>query len=153
VYSLLKLVHVLGVVLFLGNIITGLFWKRHADASKNQAIVAHALRGLITADRIFTIPSIVVLTTAGILAAVRNHIPLLHTGWILWSIVAFSLSGIAFMWQVGPLQKRLLAMAESDGEFDWKAYRSLSLKWELWGIFATITPLLSAAMMVSKHPQ
>jgi uncharacterized membrane protein len=150
-YSLLKLVHVLGVIIFLGNIITGLFWKRHADASKNQAIVAHALRGLIAADRIFTIPAIVVLTTAGIFAAVRNHYPLLHTGWILWSIVAFSLSGIAFMWQVAPLQKRLLTMAEGDG-LDWKAYHALSLRWELWGIFATVTPLLAVAMMVAKHP-
>ena len=32
-YLLLKALHVLSVVLFLGNIITGVFWKMHADRS------------------------------------------------------------------------------------------------------------------------
>ena len=32
-YNLLKALHVLSVVLFLGNIITGVFWKLHADTA------------------------------------------------------------------------------------------------------------------------
>ncbi len=59
VYQLLKLIHVLAVIIFLGNIITGLFWKR-------------------------------------------------------------------------------------------AAYRSLSLRWELWGLFATLTPIAAVALMVLK---
>jgi len=150
VYQLLRVIHVFAVIVFMGNIITGLFWKMHADATKNETIMAHTMRGLIRADRWFTVPGVVVITVAGILAAVKAGLPLLGTGWILWSIVAFSLSGVAFMWKVAPLQKRLLRMLETEGTLDWARYRSQSLQWELWGLFATLTPAAAVALMIWK---
>ena len=149
-YQLLQVVHVFAVILFMGNIITGLFWKFHADGTRDPAIVAHTLRGLIRADRWFTIPCVVVITVAGILAAVQAGLPLLRTGWILWSIVAFTLSGVAFAWKVAPLQKELLRLSEGSGDLDWKVYRAKSLQWELWGLFATLTPAAAVVLMVWK---
>jgi uncharacterized membrane protein len=149
-YQILRVIHVFAVILFMGNIITGLFWKMHADGTRNRLIIAHTLRGLIRADRWFTVPGVVVITAAGILAAMQAGLPLLRTGWILWSIVAFSLSGIAFAWKVAPLQKELLKLADRDGDLDWKAYRSLSLQWELWGLFATVTPSVAVVLMIAK---
>lgn len=149
-YQTLKFIHVFAVILFLGNIITGLFWKMHADGTRDRAIIAHTLRGLIRADRWFTVPGVVVITAAGILAAIQAGLPLLRTGWILWSIIAFSLSGIAFAWKVGPLQKRLLTLTTSNAPLDWPAYRALSLQWELWGLFATLTPAVAVGLMVWK---
>ena len=149
-YQILKSVHVFAVIIFMGNIITGLFWKMHADQTRDRRIIGHTMRGLIRADRWFTVPGVVVITAAGILAAVRAGLPLLGTGWIFWSIVAFSLSGIAFGWKVAPLQKRLLRMTEGEGELDWPLYRSLSLQWELWGLFATITPAIAVVLMTVK---
>jgi uncharacterized membrane protein len=154
VYQFLKLIHVVAVILFLGNIVTGLFWKAHADRIRSVRFIAHTMDGIIRADRWFTIPGVVVITTAGILAAVKAGLPLLHTGWILWSIIAFSLSGIAFGWRVAPLQRELLAMTRDadDATFDWLAYRSKSLQWELWGLFATLMPAMAVVMMVMKRP-
>jgi len=149
-YHLLQVIHVFAVILFMGNIITGLFWKFHADGTRNPVIVAHTMRGLIRADRWFTIPGVVVVTIAGILAAVQAGLPLLRTGWILWSIVAFSLSGVAFAWKVAPLQKELLVLSDSSDAFDWPNYRSKSLRWELWGLFATLTPAAAVILMVWK---
>ena len=149
-YQFLQVVHVFAVILFMGNIITGLFWKFHADGSRNPIVIAHTLRGLIRADRWFTVPGVIVITAAGILAAVQAGLPLLRTGWILWSIVAFSLSGIAFAWKVAPLQKELLRLSTNSGDFDWTLYRSKSLQWELWGLFATLTPAAAVVLMVWK---
>jgi uncharacterized membrane protein len=149
-YHLLQVVHVLAVILFMGNIITGLFWKFHADGTRNPVIVAHTMRGLIRSDRWFTVPGVVLITVAGILAAVQAGLPLLRTGWILWSIVAFSLSGIAFGWKVAPLQKELLRLSDVAGEMDWPTYKTKSLQWELWGLFATLTPLAAVVLMVWK---
>lgn len=149
-YYLLQVIHVFAVIVFMGNVITGLFWKFHADGTRNPVIVAHTMRGLIRADRWFTIPGVVVITAAGVLAAVQAGLPLLRTGWILWSIVAFSLSGIAFAWKVGPLQKELLVMTTGPGELDWPAYRAKSVQWELWGLFATLTPAAAVVLMVWK---
>jgi len=149
-YQLFKAIHVFAVILFMGNIIIGLFWKFHADGTRNRQFIAHTMRGLIRADWWFTIPGVVVITVFGVLAAMRAGLPLLRTGWIFWSIVAFALSGIAFAWKVAPLQKKLLRMTEGDSELDWAAYRSLSLQWELWGLFATITPLIAVVLMTWK---
>lgn len=149
-YHVLQVVHVFAVILFMGNIITGLFWKFHADGTRNPIIVAHTMRGLIRADRWFTVPGVVVITVAGFLAAIEAGLPLLRTGWILWSIVAFSLSGVAFAWKVAPLQRQLLLLSENPAELDWSAYRSKSLQWELWGLFATFTPAAAVILMVWK---
>src|SRR5438093_12959213 len=153
-YQLLKLIHVSAVIIFLGNIITGLFWKAHADRPRDVGFIAHTMDGLIRADRWFTIPGVIVITVAGILAAIQAGLPLLHTGWILWSIIAFSASGIAFAWRVAPLQKEILALttATRDTPFDWALYRSKSLRWELWGVFATVTPAIAVVLMVIKRP-
>jgi uncharacterized membrane protein len=153
-YLVLKTVHIIAVILFMGNIITGLFWKAHADRTRNVKFIAHTMDGLIRADRWFTIPGVVVITAAGIFAAIQAGLPLLRTGWILWSIIAFSASGIAFAWQVAPLQKELLAMTRAADEtaFDWALYRSKSLRWELWGLFATVAPVIAVVLMVFKRP-
>ncbi len=153
-YQLLKLLHLAAVIIFLGNIITGLFWKAHADRTRDPKFIAHTMAGIIRSDRWFTIPGVMVITTAGILAAIQAGLPLLRTGWILWSLIAFSASGIAFAWRVAPLQKELFALATAAGDapFDWTLYRSRSIQWELWGLFATIMPVIAVVLMVIKRP-
>jgi uncharacterized membrane protein len=151
-YQFLKLMHLAAVIIFLGNIITGLFWKAHADRTKDVRFIGHTMDGIIRADRWFTIPGVIVITAAGILAAIQAGLPILHTGWILWSLIAFSASGIAFAWKVAPLQKEIVALTRAGESFDWTLYRSKSLQWELWGLFAIVTPLAAVVMMVLKRP-
>jgi uncharacterized membrane protein len=155
-YLIYKLIHLIAVMLFLGNIITGLFWKAHADRTRDLRFIAHTMRGIIRSDRWFTIPGVVVITIAGMFAAVRGHYPIFRTGWILWSLILFSISGIAFAWRVAPLQKQILGLvdkADDSAAFDWKLYRAKSLQWELWGLLAMLTPLIAVVLMVLKRPR
>ena len=49
--------------------------------------------------------------------------PIFATGWILWTLVFFIISGLAFMFRVAPLQRRLHALSESGpsaGQFDYE---------------------------------
>jgi len=150
-YLGLKLIHILAVVLFLGNITTGIFWKANADRTKNSLVIANMLEGIIRADRLFTLPPIVFILIGGIGAAIAGNYPILRTGWIFWSIVLFTVSGIAFMAQVGPLQRKMLALVRQSGEkLDWAAYRALSHRWELWGAIALVAPAIAAVLMVMK---
>ena len=151
-YQLMKLIHLWAVILFLGNVITGLFWKAHADRTRDARIIGHTMEGIIRSDRWFTIPGVIVITVAGFIAAIQGGYPLLRTGWILWSIVAFTLSGIAYGWKIAPLQKELVALARAGDAIDWTVYKSKSLQWELWGLFATLTPAAAVVMMVLKRP-
>jgi uncharacterized membrane protein len=148
-YLALKLVHVLAVVLFVGNITVGIFWKSYADLTKDPRIIVYTMRGILRADRWFTIPGIIVLVIAGIGAAQVGHLPILGTGWILWAIILLVISGIAF----GPLtrvQRQIAALDDQAGSFDWNRYEALSRLWALWGMFALVTPLLAVAFMVLK---
>ncbi|HYQ95451.1 MAG TPA: DUF2269 family protein [Candidatus Eisenbacteria bacterium] len=146
-----KLLHILAVVLFLGNITTGVFWKANADRTRNPAVIANMLEGIIHADRLFTLPPILFILIGGIGAAIAGNFPILGTGWIFWSIVLFTVSGIAFMAQVGPLQRKMLALVRKSGDsLEWSAYRSLSVRWEIWGGVALLAPAIAAVLMVMK---
>ena len=152
-YLILKLLHIIAVILFLGNIITGLFWKFHADHTRDPKIIAHAFEGIIRSDRWFTIPGVVVILLAGAGAAIIGHFPILGTGWILWSTVLFSISGVAFSWKVAPLQVRIANLARAaigTDQMDWDLYHSLSRAWEFWGLVALLTPVAAVVLMVLK---
>jgi uncharacterized membrane protein len=152
-YLALKTLHILAVVLFLGNIITGVFWKAHGDRTGDPRIMAHTLGGIIRSDRWFTIPGVVLIIGFGIGAAMHANLPILGTGWILQSLILFLISGLAFVGQVAPLQRKLEALAmegASGGRWDPVAYRRLSRRWELWGAVAVLTPLAALVLMVFK---
>ena len=152
-YLAMKTLHVLAVVLFLGNIITGLFWKAHGDRTADPRIITHTLEGIIRSDRWFTIPGVVLIIGFGVAAAIIGRLPILGTGWIWQSIALFAVSGLAFMLQVAPLQRRLQKLASvgvGGGAWDQAAYRRLSRRWEFWGVVAILTPLAALVLMVYK---
>jgi uncharacterized membrane protein len=153
IYLLLKLIHVFAVIIFLGNIITGLFWMRQADRTGSVSIISFAMQGIITSDKWFTIPGVIIITAGGITAAVQIGLPL-GTGWIFWSLVLFSVSGIVFGWKLAPLQKKIVKLTRGQDEksFNHSLYRSYLLQWERWGFVALLTPLAAMIMMVLKIP-
>lgn len=149
-YPFLKLVHLIGVVMFLGNISVGVFWKNAADKTRDPAVIAYTIRSIISADRIFTIPGVVIVLVGGIATALIGGISILGTGWILWAIVLLVISGVAF----GPLsraQRELLAAAEQARAGGGMAsYHRLSGQWNFWGTVSLVAPLIAFAFMILK---
>lgn len=150
-YLALKTIHVLAVVVFLGNITVGIFWKAFADRTGNASVMAHTIDGIMRADRIFTIPGVIVLFLAGMAAAGVGHYSILGTGWILWGLGLFILSGIAF----GPLaraQRELLKVAQTGLQTvdQQRQYEALSGRWNLYGTIATVAPIAALVIMVLK---
>jgi uncharacterized membrane protein len=148
-YTLLKMVHIIAVIFFMGNIITGLFWMKRADKTGDSSVISFAMKSVIASDRIFTIPGVLVITICGFGAAIDAGIPLLRTGWIFWSLVLFSLSGLIYGWKLVPLQKKISQLTDvSTGEqFNKNLYHSYFKQWESWGLIALLTPLVALAMM------
>jgi uncharacterized membrane protein len=152
-YLLAKLLHVVAVIAFLGNITTGIFWHRHAARTKEAKLLAHTMDGIIRSDRVFTVPGVILIIATGVAAAIYGQLPLLRTGWIFWTLVLFLVSGAIFMIWVVPLQRRLRAAAQAgvqSGSFDYAAYHALAVRWEVWGAAALLTPLAGLALMVLK---
>ena len=149
-YLYIKLVHVLFVIIFLGNITIGLFWKMLAEKSKDPAKIAFAYKGIIKADKYFTMPGVIGITLFGFGLAIHLGYPILGTGWVLWSIILFTISGIAFMAKLVPLQKKLAALASDKENFNWDEYHKLAKQWDLWGYVALLTPWIATVLMVIK---
>ena len=147
----MKLLHVVFVIVFMGNIIVSIFWKIFADKTGNQQIIAFTLKSIIRNDRFLTMPGVIGLIIFGFGAQGIGHIPI-TTGWILWPIILVVISGAAFMAKVVPIQKKLLKLAES-GSFNKSEYETLSKEWTIWGMIATIIPVIAVIIMVLKIPQ
>jgi uncharacterized membrane protein len=149
-YLWLKLVHILAVVMFIGNIVTGVFWHRHALKTRDPRLIAHAMDGVIRSDRLFTVPGVILILASGIFAAIQGGFPILGTGWILWTLVLFGISGLVFGMRLAPLQRRMREFAQAGGAFDHEAYHRQSKQWEFWGAVATGAPLIGLGLMVLK---
>jgi uncharacterized membrane protein len=152
-YLWLKVVHILAVIMFIGNIVTGVFWHKHALRTGDARLIAHAMDGVLKSDRLFTMPGVFVIIGSGVIAAVQGGFPLLRTGWILWTLVLFGISGIVFGVRLTPLQRQMrdfAGAAAAAGGFDRAAYDRLSKQWDFWGAIATLAVLGGLALMVLK---
>jgi uncharacterized membrane protein len=150
-YLFLKLVHLTGVVMFLGNISLGIFWKYAADKTEDPAVIAHTMKSIISSDRFFTIPGVVLILAGGFGTAAAGHFSILGTGWILWSLTLLIVSGLAFT-PLSAVQQELRVAAEQARTIpnDLSRYKQLSRKWDGWGAVALITPLIAFVFMILK---
>lgn len=153
-YPLLKLLHIAAVIIFLGNIITGHFWVHIAMKSRDLAIVRHSIKGVVRSDKVFTMPAVVVIIVGGILAAYIGNIPVLRTGWILWSIGLFSLSGVIFSARLSVVLRKMLQISSDSGDMEqkWISLDRLYKQWNIWAVTAILLPLAALVMMVLKIP-
>ncbi|MEX2125391.1 MAG: DUF2269 family protein [Woeseia sp.] len=58
-YLLWKFVHIASVILFVGDIATGVFWGAHAHRSRDFRLIASTFDGIIRGDRFFTMPGVI----------------------------------------------------------------------------------------------
>jgi uncharacterized membrane protein len=154
-YLIFKAIHLLAVVAFPGNIVTGLFWMKFARKTNDIGIMHHTAKGLIASDKLFTIPGVLIITAGGFASAIYGGIPLPGTGWIFWPILLFTLSGLFFSFKVAPLQGKMKKHLESgiiSQEKTLIGFDVLQRQWEYWGFLAVITPVISFFMMILKWP-
>ena len=147
-----KAVHIASVIIFIGNITTGLFWAAHAKKSRDFKIISSTFTGIIKSDRWFTIPGVIGILISGVALATTAKFPILSTGWIFWALLLFAVSGIVFSIWVAPLQKQIFQLCESNTETerDWNQFSALYLKWEIYGLIALVSPVVAFVLMVLK---
>jgi len=151
-YLLLKSLHILGVVLFVGNIIVTGWWKVMADRTRIPAVVAFAQRQVTATDWVFTFGGSMLVGAAGLLNALLHDMPL-STPWIAWGAGLFACSAIVWGAFLIPLQIRLGAMARdfAEGLSIPESYWPLQRRWLFWGTVATLLPLAVIPLMVFKE--
>lgn len=150
-YLWLKMIHILGVVLFLGNIIITAWWKNMADLTRNPQIIAYAQRQVTLTDFIFTVGGVVILLVAG-MANVFMHDMSYSAKWLHHGMAIFLASGViwgAILIPVQIKQARIAKVFESTGVIP-EQYWKLCTTWNIFGLIATLLPLVNLYWMVFK---
>ena len=151
-YVSLKTLHLLGVVILLGNVTITAFWKVLSDWTRDPAIIAHSQRGVTIADWIFTTTGIFLTLIGGYGAAYIGEFPLLGSSWLFWGQALFAVSGFIWLGILIPIQIRQSSCARqfaTGGKVPqsyWKDARS----WLQWGIIATVPLIAAIYVMVAK---
>lgn len=148
----LKMIHVFGVVIFLGNIIITGWWKVMADRTNNPTIIAFAQRQVTLTDFIFTAGGAAVVFGAGFGNALIHQMNVWSTRWLSWGFWLFMISGIIWVTVLIPVQVRQAKMARqfADGGAIPPQYWTLGRIWLVFGLLATLIPLANLYWMVFK---
>jgi len=152
IYLLLKSLHILGAVLFLGNIIVTGWWKAMADRTRNPVVVAFAQRQVTLTDCFFTAGGVVLILATGIGNAVLQDMEYLSVRWLAWGFWLFTISGLIWALILIPVQIKQAEMAKqfANGGTIPESYWRLARIWNTFGVLATVLPLVNVYWMVFK---
>lgn len=145
------LVHVTGVVVFLGNIVVTAVWKLLADRTRQPAVVAFAQRLVTVTDVAFTGTGAALIAISGpILAEDLGGIG--GATWITLGFSFFIASGVIWAAVLIPIQiaqSRLVRQFRREAKIPDRYWR-LSFLWAIFGAVATLLPLANLYLMIFK---
>lgn len=151
-YTILKFLHVLGVVLLVGNFTVTAVWKVFANRTRSHQIVAFAHRLVIATDWTFTLGGVVLVVVGGYGMVYVGQLDVLEPSWLLWSQILFLISGLIWLIVLIPIQSaqagELANSTVANGVTN--TYRKLSRRWIAWGVAATVPMVAALFLMIIK---
>jgi uncharacterized membrane protein len=149
---MLKTLHIIGVVILIGNVTITAYWKVLADRTSDPRLIAHAQHGVTVADWIFTLAGIVLIVVGGYGAAAVAGLSLTNSMWLVVGQLLFAVSGLIWLCVLVPIQIRQARAALSPGPNDALPlqYRRDSRRWLIWGVVATVPLIAAIYVMVGK---
>ncbi|OSQ36559.1 DUF2269 family protein [Thalassospira mesophila] len=153
-FVLVKFVHLVGVVLFLGNIIVSAVWKNAADRTKNPAIIAFSCRLIKITDLAFTASGVLLIAIGGLGMYHVGRIDLVARVNLQSGIFLFIISAVIWILGLIPLQRRMARVSHSAATHNELTlpdtyYRAARL-WNFLGAIAVILPIITLWLML--HP-
>ncbi|MCC9625795.1 DUF2269 domain-containing protein [Thalassospira sp. MA62] len=153
-YYIVKLVHVLGVILFLGNIMVSALWKTQADKTGNPGVIAFACRMVNLTDLCFTGLGAVLIIMGGIGLFHATGIAISDAPHLTAGISLFAMAAMLWVTALVPLQiymSKLAATTVQAGETTMPAaYEKCRKLWNIVGIIAVLMPLGALYFMIMR---
>lgn len=137
--------HLLGVILLMGNITVTSAWKFYADRTNDLAVVAFAQRLVIYTDIAFTAWGAGLIMVGGYGMLWTSGIRPWSTPWLVWSQLGFFVSGAIWVAALIPLQVKQRRAADDAlrAGRPHPDFARLRRQWFAWGFAATV-PLVAA---------
>ncbi len=151
-YSILKFLHILGGIIFVGNIVVTAFWKVMTDRTREPNIVAFGQRLVNLTDFLFTSVGAFILLITGLMMAHTLNEEIWSIPWVAWGLGLFLASGLVWALILFPVQVKQAWLARSftEGSEIPDQYWRLGRIWITFGILATLLPLFNVYFMVFK---
>ena len=151
-YEMLKMIHVIGAIMMVGNILVTAVWKIRADRTNSPQVIAFAQRLVTLTDFIFTLPGAVLLIATGDYIAYVLMSDSWSITWIFWGRILFITSGLIWLLILVPVQIKQAKLAHSfaDGDKIPAQYWHLNRTWVTAGSLAVILPLIAVVLMIIK---
>ena len=151
-YLWLKAIHVLGAILFVGNLLVTAVWKMLADRTRNGRVIAFAQRLVSVTDVAFTGVGAVIVLLTGLLMIIPYGIELWNIPWLMWGLGLFVVSALLWVMVLVPVQikQAQLARGFSEGGAISDDYWRLARLWAIVGTVATLLPVVNVFLMVYK---
>lgn len=145
-----RLLHILGAIIFMGNIVVSALWFSLAAASKKNEWFAFAAKLINLTDLAFSGPGLILLlwNAAVLVGAYGNP---LAVDWLKWALIFFAAAGAAWIGVLIPLQLRFIRQTEA-GIMPWQNPREQKLLrlYNAAGGAAVLLVILSLVRMVLK---
>jgi uncharacterized membrane protein len=151
-YRVLKLLHVFGAILFVGNMLVTALWKAMADRTREPKIVVFAQRLVTVTDFVFTGFGAGLVLASGLLMARVFGEEFWKLYWIAWGLGLFVASGLIWVAILVPIQVKQSQLARefADGSPVPEAYWRLGRLWMAFGTLATALPVANLYFMVLR---
>jgi uncharacterized membrane protein len=151
-YDVFKTLHLVGIVMLVGNVTVTSVWKVFADRSRDARVIAHAQRLVTITDWMLTLPGIVLTIVGGFGATYAAGMPPFAAGWLRRSELLFVTAGMIWLFILVPTQiaQARQCRAFADGGPIPDAYWRNSRRWLIWGLIATVPLVAAIWLMVAK---
>jgi uncharacterized membrane protein len=140
-----RFLHVLGAVVFLGNIVVGALWMIAADASKSPEIFRFSIRAINLADIVFTAPGALLLILNGSVLA-GSWSGYWRAPWLRNSLILFAAAGLAWVAFLVPMQVQMEKSARDPAAFA-AAYHTAGFRRRLVAYFALGSAAAACALV------
>ena len=143
--------HVLGVVVFLGNLVVTAVWKTLADRTRDASVIAYAQRLVTITDISFTATGAALITLSGF-ALADDWGGITGPTWLTVGVGLFAAAGLIWLTILIPTQieqTRLTRRFAPTGAIPDRYWR-LAQRWYVFGALATLLPLANIFVMALK---
>lgn len=146
-YTTLKALHILAAIVALGFNLSYPLWLFKGKQSDNHLLFA--LKGIKTMDDKFANPGYILSLITGLTLCYVGHLNILHSFWLIASLILFALAAGAGIALYSPNLKRQINVLQREGSGS-AAYKRLDRKGSIIGGSIFLMAIIIIFLMVTK---
>jgi uncharacterized membrane protein len=145
--------HVAGAAMLIGNALVMAVWLSVAGFAGGDQAKRRAARAVNLGDVWFTVPGVLLILLNGLAMIGERYggvAAFTTVPWIGGGIVLLTVTGVVWATRLVPAQLALHRLADVNGPIDAGRFRRSLVGWSVWGVIATVTPLIAVFLMTTK---